>query len=212
MADPYVLTSLISASGALLGALGGVTLNSWATVRTEDRRAQLEEKRRVQQRADQQAEARWTACADLLAAAAELRVQTQVLGPWRCPDMDVRLAAVQGQATAIGRHGSRVVLLAMGEDTSAAAQALAESAGDLAAQLAGHADLDRPGSQPGPTVGGVLRAPVDLAAFDLRVDAFRRAASGEVAAPAPGGPVPTETGPAAGAAVAASVAGSPGAS
>jgi hypothetical protein len=184
MADPYVLTSVITATGTLLGALGGVALNSWATVRAEDRRAQLGERHRVRQRADQRAEESWAACADLLAAAAQLRVQTQVLGPWRCPDMNVRLAAVQDQATAIGRLGSRVVLLALGEGTSAAAQALAESAGDLAAQLTGHADLDGTGSQPGPTVGGVLRAPVDLAAFDLRVDAFRRAAAGDVAVPA----------------------------
>jgi hypothetical protein len=196
MADPYVLTSLISATGTLLGALGGVTLNSWATVRGADRRAQLEARRRVEERADQQAQARWTACNALLEAAAQLRVQTQVLGPWRCPDMNVRLAAVQDQATAIGRHASRAVLLALSEDTSSAAQALAEAAGDLAAQIASHADLDRPGSQLGPALGGVLRAPVDLAAFDLRVDTFRRAAQAEVAVPVAARPAATETGPA----------------
>jgi hypothetical protein len=167
MPDPYVIPTVISTVGTLAGALGGVALGNWVSARQEQRRAGRE-------RADQQEQARWTACADLLGAAAQLRVQVRTLGSRHWADMNVRLSAAEDQVTSVGLYASRVALLAPGP-VSDAALALSVTAGELAARIAKDARLGTRTAEP--FIGGELPAAPDLGDLDARIDAFRRAAA-----------------------------------
>ncbi|HUY50746.1 MAG TPA: hypothetical protein VMV92_34410 [Streptosporangiaceae bacterium] len=104
MLEPYLIPTVISTAGTLLGALGGIVLSNWVNARQEERRA-------ARQRADEQVQARRTACADLLGAAAQLRVQIQIAGMRQWADMNIKLGEAQDYATSIGLCASRVALL-----------------------------------------------------------------------------------------------------
>lgn len=176
MSDPSVIPVVISSAGALVGALGGIALTSGFNARQEDRRARQEEARAARHQADQQAEARLAACADLLGAAAQLRMQLRTLGSRHWADMNVKLAAVQEQATSIGLYASRVALLVPGEVAEAATE-LSVAAGELAAQVSKDARISAPGHPAEMLLGGQLNAPPDLADFDARITTFQQAAA-----------------------------------
>lgn len=180
MPDPSVMPAVISSVGTLAGAFGAIILTSGFSARQEGRRIREEESRAAREREDRQAEARRAACADLLGAGAQLRMQLRTLGSRHWADMNVKLAAAQEQAISIGLYASRVALLIPGE-VAEAATALSVAAGEMAAQVAKDARLRVPGNPGELLLGGQLNAPPDLTDFDARITTFRLAA-GEMAA------------------------------
>ena len=193
MANPYVLAAAISTVGTLLGALGGVALASGASARQEERQARREERRADRQQAEARAQACWAACADLLGAAAQFRIQIQIIGSSYWADMNVKLATAQDQVTSVGLCASRVALLVPGQVADAAI-ALSLTAGEMAATVARDARLAVHGDPAQMFRGGELPAAPDLRVLDARVDAFRGAAAGAVSGE-PAGGTPAVPGP-----------------
>jgi hypothetical protein len=163
MPDFSVATSVISATGTLLGALvafGGVALNSWVTVRREEAQAR-------RQRKDQRTQARRQAYVDLLGTATQLRVKIEIAEQRHWKDMNVRLATIQEHAVSAGEHASRVALLS--PETAEAARALASAAVRLAAATAKHTTM---GDE-----GGQITHPADFTEFDDCLTRFSGAAA-----------------------------------
>jgi hypothetical protein len=179
MADLY-LTTVIPVAGTLLGALGGIALNSWAAARQDDRQARREDRRAAQQRGTDEASARLEACASLLEAATQLRVLLDTLGQRQWPDMNIKLQAAQDQAASVARYAARVTLLIPGPPGEAALS-LSRDAGQIVAQAAREAQVGAPAGPGVPYAGGVLRRPLDLSQLDAGVAAFGRAASASTA-------------------------------
>lgn len=188
MADPYLLPAVVSTAGTLLAALGGVVTTTVLNGRREDRRARLEDERAARQRSEEQAQARLAACGDLLTAAAQLRMQLQILGQRYWADMNVKLQAAQDEAASVGRCAANVALLMPG-DPGETALLLSRSAGQLAAHAVKKANVGLRTSSDQRYLGGELPIPVNLDDLDARVDAFRRAIS-PAGGLAGGGPLP----------------------
>jgi hypothetical protein len=87
MPDSSLITTVISTAGALFGALGGVALTDGINRRREDRQAQ-------RQRSEAQLAARQQAFADLLGAAAQMRVHIETACERHWGDMNFKLAAI----------------------------------------------------------------------------------------------------------------------
>lgn len=132
MPDFSVIASLISTTGALLGAFGGVALTHRANVRREE--AQVD-----RQRKDQRAQARQQAYGELMGAASQLRSKIEIAAQRHWKDMDVRLAAIQEHAVSAGLHASHIALLS--PKTAEAARALASATVRLAAVTAKYTNM-----------------------------------------------------------------------
>jgi hypothetical protein len=160
MPDVSVVATVISTTGTLLGALGGVALTYGVTVRREEAQAS-------RQRKDQRTQARRQAYVDLLGTATQLQVEIEIAGQRHWKDMNVRLAAIQEHAVTAGVHASRVALLS--PETAEAARALASAAVLLAAATAKHTNM---GDE-----GGQITRPADFTEFDDCLKRFSDAAA-----------------------------------
>ncbi len=156
MPDFSVVASLISTSGALLGALGGVALTHRANVRREEAQAN-------RQRKDQRTQAHQHAYGELLGAANQLRSKTEIVAQRHWKDMDVRLAAIQEHAVSAGLHASHIALLS--PETAEAARALASAAVRLAAVTAKYTHMGDQGE-------GQITHPPDFEDFDECFERF----------------------------------------
>jgi hypothetical protein len=165
MSDVSVATTVISTTGALLGALGGATLTYRAN-------AQREEAQASRQRKDQRTQARRQAYVDLLGTAVQLKAEIEIAGQRHWKDMNVRLTSIQQHAVSAGLHASRVVLLS--PETAEAALALASAAGRLAAATANHTNMGYEGER---FLGGEITRPADFMEFDQCIKRFFDAAA-----------------------------------
>ncbi|WP_165975000.1 hypothetical protein [Nonomuraea deserti] len=165
MADASLVTTIISAAGAIVGALsalGGVALTNRATARKEEREAQ-------RRREEQQAQAREQAYGELLGGALKLRLQVEVAAhhPWE--DMNARLAAIEAQAATVGDLASRVAVLSPG-GIARAARDLATAAYGLASQVTRHTRMHY--DEGGQFLGGQILEPPLFGPIEQRIDDF----------------------------------------
>jgi hypothetical protein len=172
MPDFSVAATVISTTGALLGALGVVALTHWANIRREEAQAKREEAQANRQRSDQRTQARRQAYVDLLGAAAQLKIEIKIAEQRHWKDMNVRLATIQQHAASAGLHASRVALIS--PETAEAARALASAAGQLAAATASHTNMGYQGEQ---FLGGQITPPADFTEFDECIKSFSDAAA-----------------------------------
>jgi hypothetical protein len=166
MPEVSVITTIITAAGTLGGALGGISLTTWAAARREERQA-------IRQRKEAHAMARSQAYADLLGASAQLRAHVEITCHRHWKDLNVRLSTAQAYAVDVGLQASRTALLSSGQLAQAALD-LGKAASALSAWVAKNAevgDFGGPGDQFLP--GQVVTKP-DFREFDARADAFFR--------------------------------------
>jgi hypothetical protein len=179
MAGASVLTTAIPAAATLLGAvvaLGGVMLTSWASARQDERRSRHDDDRVARERLDAERRELIAACTGLLASAAQLRVGLQILGQRYWVDMNIKLQTVQDQVMAVSKYASQVAVLTPGV-AGDAALALSMAAGELVAEAVREASVGRRSDPAQQHLGGELPVPLNLDAFDGRVQEFRRAAT-----------------------------------
>ncbi len=159
MPDFSVVTTVISTTGTLLGALGGAALAHWVNLRREETQFN-------RQRKDQRAHARQQAYGELLSTATRLRSSIEIAGQQHWKDMNVRLTMVQEHALSAHVHASRVALLS--PEMTDVAFALAKAAVRLAATTGEHTEMGYQGEQ---FLGGQIIRPVDFKEFD---ECFKR--------------------------------------
>ena len=170
MPDISMTATIISTAGTLCGALGGIALTGGMSQRREERQAE-------RQREDARTAAHQQAYADLVGAAAQMRVHIETACQRYWKDMNIRLATIQDQATAVGLQASRVALLSPGA-VAEGALALGQAASRLSAWAARNAEL---GDYSGPNVqflAGQLKSAPDLTDLEARTAEFLRLASG----------------------------------
>ncbi|HKR50184.1 MAG TPA: hypothetical protein VJT72_11485 [Pseudonocardiaceae bacterium] len=172
MPDFSVVTTVISTTGALVGALGVVAVTHRANARREETQFRREETQFNRQWKEQRTEARRQVYADLLGAANQLKVEVEIAGQRHWRDMNVRLATIQQHAVSAGLHASRVALLS--PETAEAALSLASAARLLTAAVAKRTNLGYQGEQ---FLGGEITHPADFAEFDECIKRFSDAAA-----------------------------------
>lgn len=173
MPDISVVATAISTTGALLGALGGVALSSWTTVRRDQAQLRRDEAQFHRQRDDQRAEARRQAHLDLLGTANQLKTDIEFAGVQHWTDMNVKLDTIQQRAVSASLHASRVALLSA--DTAEVALQLGSAASRLAATTARNTVMG--GDQNQQFLGGQITQKIDLTEFDECIQRFSRAAA-----------------------------------
>ncbi len=170
MPDASVVTTLISTVGTLCGALGGIALTGGMSARREERKAR-------QQRENEQIAARQQAYADLLGAAAQMRVHVETTCRRYWKDMNVRLTAIQDHAVEVGLQASRAALLSS-PAVADSALALGHAASALSAWAADNTELGEYGGPGAQFLAGETRTRPDYTEFDQRTDEFFRLAAG----------------------------------
>jgi hypothetical protein len=168
MLDDTVIAALISTVGTLSAGLGTLALTSYINTRTANRQAQ-------QLREEERIAARRSAYADLLGAAAEMRVQVETNCARHWHDMNVRIAAIQDHAVTVSLHASRSAVLSPAA-VADAALAVSKSSSGISVWIATHAQLgDFSGPDRRYQAGETTRP--DLSIFDTNVAEFFRLAS-----------------------------------
>jgi hypothetical protein len=169
MPDITVATTVISTIGALAGALGGIALTGGLNTRQEERKV-------LRQRRDEHAAMQRQAYADLLGAAAEMRVHIETTCERYWKDMNARLTAIQDHAVQVGLQASRSALLSP-QAVAEAALALGRVASTLSAWAVSNTVLGEYGGPDGQFIAGEMRSRPDLSEFDQRTEAFFRQAA-----------------------------------
>jgi len=169
MPDSSLITTVISTAGALCGALGVVALTGRLSNHREDRKDQ-------RQRDDAEMAARQQAYADLLGAAAQMRVHIETTCERHWRDMNIRLGAIQDHAVAVGLQASRAALLSPGA-VADAALALGKAASRLSAWTAKNTELGGYSGQNNEFLAGEVQNRPDLTELDERVAEFFQLAS-----------------------------------
>jgi hypothetical protein len=179
-----VLAALISALGTLFGALGAIALTGGLDARRQDRAA-------AAVAASERAAARERTCTGLLAALTGLRIDIELACARHWQDMNVRLAVIQEQATAIGVLASQVAPVSSGQEAETAF-ALSTCASRLTAWTAKSVLLSNDFAGPGGQyVAGQIPVQPDFAELDALVATFLSLVSPGAAAmppPHPGSP------------------------
>jgi len=167
MPDFSIVATVISTTGTLLGALGGVALAHGVNIRREEAQAN-------RQRKDQRTQARRQAYVDLLGTATQLKAEIEIAGQRHWKDMNVRLATIQRHAASVGLHASCVALLSPSPETAEAALALASASGRLAAATSTHTEMGYRDEQ---FLGGQITRAADFKDLDECIERFYRAAA-----------------------------------
>ncbi len=202
MSDLALWTTLISAAGAGMSAIGAVVMTNRGTVRRD--RQQQEEKdaerqwlRRVESDTERNA-----VLGRLLKTASRVKARGQLLGGGFQPDMRDRLNALQEDAMTLSEESSMVTLLYASDlcagEVAVAAQDVASAASKLVADLGNAIGWERTSDGAFPS-GGEVTGEVSFDDFDTRMADLQRAlaparANGVTAAHAgPPQPQPQET-------------------
>lgn len=177
MPDSALWTAMISTGGALGAGLGGVALTYRGTIRREERQADRErEAQRVRERRQ--------AYAEILGAAARLRVRVRSTSQRQWRDMNIKLAELQELAAGFDRVAWGVALLSP-EPVAQTAHALTEAADGLVGHVMSKAELGRPNGPDEQFVEGLIRNPVDFSAFEDRLGELKEAMVADVRAGCP---------------------------
>jgi hypothetical protein len=172
MPDVSFWATLVSTGGAVLAGVGAVAVTNWGAMRRD---AMQSERLRQEQRA----EVLRQACAGLLAAAEQLRVQMEIACQRQWRDMNARVSAIEQCASEVGLRVSQVALIG-GKDVAQVARSFANEATGLAAALVKNTKMgDQKLGDKAADAGYVEPLP-GFAKFDAELDRLYQAIAGAI--------------------------------